>query len=208
MRNVPCIVLTGGPGGGKTTLIRQLRAQDPQARRWLLVPEAAPLLFQVGLNGRDRRFQRAVVRLQIALEQSCREAACSGQVLLCHRGTLDPLAYWLRNGWQEQEFFALMDMNQEEHFQRYAGVMHLQMAAIGAEMYYHRWPDAHRPETVAQAAELDRLCVHAWCKHPCYILIENAGRTWEKKVQVAYAVLSNWLVQIDQGGTNDVAAPD
>jgi len=189
MRNISCIVLTGGPGGGKTTLMRQLRAQDPQAKRWLLVPEAAPLLFQVGLNGRDRRFQRAVVCLQIALEQSCREAACSGQVLVCHRGTLDSLAYWLHNGWQEQEFFVMTGMSQEDHLCRYAGVIHLQTTAIEAEAYYHRWPEAHRPETVAQAAELDRLCAYAWSKHPRYILIENAGRTWEEKTKVICAML-------------------
>ena len=38
------IVVTGDPGGGKTTLIRELRADDPQRERWLLVPEAAPML--------------------------------------------------------------------------------------------------------------------------------------------------------------------
>lgn len=42
MGGVLTIVLTGGPGGGKSTLMRELRAEDPYARRWLLVPEAAP----------------------------------------------------------------------------------------------------------------------------------------------------------------------
>jgi hypothetical protein len=47
-----------------------------------------------------------VVQLQIALEDACAEAAKPHQVLLCHRGTLDALAYWLRNGWDEGKFFA------------------------------------------------------------------------------------------------------
>ena len=46
---VPRLVLTGGPGGGKTTLMETLRAEGD---RWLLVPEAAPLLFRAGLDGR------------------------------------------------------------------------------------------------------------------------------------------------------------
>jgi hypothetical protein len=152
------IVLTGGPGGGKTTLMRELRDEDPYAKHWILVPEAAPLLFQAGLDGREKDFQRAVVRLQTAMEDICAQSACPNQVLICHRGTLDPLAYWLRNGWDESEFFEYTEMSRDEHLRRYHGVIHLQTAAIGAEAYYRRWPDAHRPETVEQAAEIDRLC--------------------------------------------------
>jgi hypothetical protein len=194
----PRIVLTGGPGGGKTALMRELRTEDRHAGRWLLVPEVAPLLFQVGLEGSEKRFQRAVVRLQIALEEVCAEAAAPGQVLLCHRGTLDPLAYWLRNGWEESEFFACTETSRDEHFRRYFGVIHLQTAAIGAEAHYHRWPHACRPETLAQAAEADRLCAQAWSGHPRYILIENAGRDWPDKVQIACDLLARWLAQINK----------
>jgi len=135
MTILPRVVLTGGPGGGKTTFMHELRAEDPYARRWLLVPEAAPLLFQAGLSAREKGFQRTVVRLQITLEDACAEAAAPGLVLICHRGTLDPLAYWLRNGWPEAEFFALTQMMRAEHFRRYTGVIQLQTAAIGAEAH-------------------------------------------------------------------------
>jgi hypothetical protein len=194
MIDCPRIVLTGGPGGGKSTLMRELRAADPQGERWLMVPEAAPLLFQAGLDARKRGFQQAVVRLQIALEEICVEAAGPRQALLCHRGTLDALAYWLRNGWDEDEFFEATGMSRGEHHQRYFGVIHLQTAAIGAEDYYCRWPDAHRPETVVQAAETDRLCARAWRGHPRYVLIENAGRDWAAKARAARDLLARWRV--------------
>lgn len=174
--------------------MHELRVEDSHSRRWLLVPEAAPLLFQVGLDGRDKNFQRAVVRLQIALEETCAQAAHPGQILLCHRGTLDPLAYWLRNGWEEQEFFTLTGMNREEHFRRYTGVLHLQTTAIDAQEHYRRWPDAHRPETLEQAAKIDYLCAYAWRKHPRYVLIENREHTWIKKRQMVYGVLTDWQV--------------
>ncbi|WP_119071419.1 AAA family ATPase [Aggregatilinea lenta] len=187
------IVLTGGPGGGKTTLMRELRADDPSAKRWILVPEAAPLLFQAGLNGHEPAFQRAVVRLQIALEEICAESATSDQVLLCHRGTLDPLAYWLRNGWNENTFFDFIDMTREEHFHRYYGVVHLQTAAIGADAFYIRWPHAHRPETIEQAAQTDLLCTYAWQEHPNYAFVDNNKRDWDAKSQIAHHTLTNWL---------------
>ncbi len=197
MVDCPRIVLTGGPGGGKTTLMSELRVQDPQAKYWLLVPEAAPLLFQAGLDGSDKRFQRSVVHLQMALEESCGGVARPGQVLLCHRGTLDPLAYWLRSGWKEADFFALTGMGWEEHFRRYRGVIHLQTSAIGAQASYRRWPDAHRPETIEQATETDELCAYAWHNHSRYTLIENAGRNWLEKAMLAHSILSYLVSFVD-----------
>jgi len=173
--------------------MRELRAADPRGERWLLVPEAAPLLFQAGLDGRRRSFQQAVVKLQIALEESCAAAARPHQVLLCHRGTLDALAYWLRNGWDENGFFAATGMSREEHYRRYLGVIHLQSAAIGAEGCYRRWPDAHRPETIEQAAEIDRLCARVWGDHPRYVLVDNFGKDWLIKSRFALEALNCWL---------------
>lgn len=156
-----------------------------------------PLLFQAGLDAREKSFQRTVVRLQMALEETCTEAARPGQVLLCHRGTLDPLAYWLRNGWNESEFFALTHLSREEHFRRYSGVIHLQTAAIGVE-HYRRWPDAHRPETLGQAAEIGHFCAHAWSGHPRYVLIDNADRDWSAKERTAQDVLTRWLASASE----------
>jgi hypothetical protein len=192
------IVLTGGPGGGKTELMRELRAEDPHAKRWILVPEAAPLLFQAGLDGREKRFQWAVVQLQIALEEICAKSARPEQALICHRGTLDPLAYWLRNGWDESEFFEYTAMSRDEHYRRYLGVIHLQTAAIGAEAHYRRWPDAHRPETLAQAAEIDRLCNQVWRKHPRYALIDNTNRDWLEKARAVRSLLTRWLMSANE----------
>jgi len=198
MTGCPRIVLTGGPCGGKTTLLRELHAVDLRGERWILVPEAAPLLFQAGLDGRQPSFQQAVVQLQIALEEICAAAASPQQVLLCHRGTLDALAYWLRNGWDESEFFDATGMSREEHYRRYWGVIHLQTAAIGAEGCYRRWPDAHRPETIEQAAEIDRLCARAWSGHQRYVLVDNFGKDWPTKVCVALETLTRWPVSASE----------
>lgn len=187
---MPRNVLTGGPGGGKTTLMEVLRAEGD---RWVLVPEAAPLLFRAGLDGRRKGLQRAVVMLQVALEAACAEAGRTGQVLLCHRGTLDPLAYWLRNGWEKDEFFDFVGMTLNEHLRRSDAVIHLQTAAVGAESHYHRWPDARRPETPEQAAGIDRLCATAWRDHLRYAFLEIWGVDWPEKSRAALRSLVPFL---------------
>jgi hypothetical protein len=187
------IVLTGG---GKTALMGALRDEDRAARRWVWVPEAAPLLFGAGFSAAEVSFQAAVVRLQTALEDTCAAAALPGQVLLCHRGSLDALAYWLRRGWSEGEFFRATATSRAEQFRRYDGVIHLQTAAVGAPEHYRRWPDARRPEAPEEAAEIDRLCARAWEGHPRYVRIENAGRDWPNKARAARDVLAAWLTSL------------
>ncbi|EKU98204.1 hypothetical protein Lepto7375DRAFT_7466 [Leptolyngbya sp. PCC 7375] len=182
------IVLTGGPCGGKTTLMNELQNMDLDVN-WTLVPEAAPLLFQAGIDRRKKSFQKAVIELQISLETISEKFSQDGSILICHRGTLDPLAYWLRNGWDENDFFAYTQMSLHEHHERYSGIIHLQSVAIGAEEHYLSWPNAHRTETIEQAKQTDYLCQHAWNKHPHYLLVDNTKRNWLEKSKIVKRLL-------------------
>lgn len=195
-----CIVLTGGPGGGKTTLMRELREQDPSAHLWLMVPEAALPLLGTGLNLSAKSFQKAVISLQKAQEDILAELA-SDKVLLCHRGTLDPLAFWLRGGWDEDEFFQYTATTLAEHHDRYFAVLHLETAAINAAAYYRRWPDAHRQESATEAARVDVLCKRAWERHPRYARVVNADRDWPTKSFAAREILDGWLRELQRRET-------
>lgn len=177
-------------------MLCELQASDPA--RWLVVPEAAPELFRRGLDAAEPRFQKEVVRLQIEQEQSCLAEARAGQVILCHRGTLDALAYWLMRGWRAADFFP-ETMPERAHIARYAGVLHLETAAIGAADFYTRWPQAHRPETAAQAAAIDGACTQAWAAHPYRIAIANQNRTWSQKAAAARDAIESCLARVDQG---------
>jgi predicted ATPase len=91
------VVITGGPGSGKTTVIEALAGLG-----YRTVPEAAiqvieELNQELGLEGQKRwraahtgRFQDRVLDLQIELEKKC--ATAPGFVFL-DRGRLDGLAY-------------------------------------------------------------------------------------------------------------------
>lgn len=187
------IVLTGGPGGGKTTLIKDL-AQNPAWRgRFLALLEAISVAGRVGVSPRERLFQRLMVEIQRAMEDGLARALDpdDSRFILCHRGTLDPLAYWLDRGWPEEEFFAFTETKREDHYRRYAAVIHLVTAADGAAVHYTKWPDAHRPEQIEDAIRLDGLLHQVWRDHPCYYRLGNEGRDWAAKAKVARDILSD-----------------
>lgn len=192
----PCFIcLTGGPGGGKTSLIEELIQLPITETKFMALPEAISLTGQLGISPREKRFQMVMVHLQMALEDGLQRAltGSSGTIILCHRGSLDPLAYWLDRGWQEEAFFSSSGTLRDEHYQRYAAVLHLVTAADGAEENYTRWPEAHRPETVEEAIRLDRLLNHVWSDHPNYYRIGNQERNWIQKSEVARNIISSLL---------------
>lgn len=192
---IPLIALTGGPGGGKTTLIKELLDDPARRGRFAALPEAISLMGGIGVSPRERLFQRVMVQMQMALEDGLVNALRldNGRLILCHRGSLDPLAYWLDRGWQEDEFFAYTGTTRAEHYQRYAAVIHLVTAAEGTEHAYRRWPDAHRPETIEDAIRLDHLLQQVWSGHPNYFRLDNIGRDWATKSKDAQEILARFV---------------
>ncbi len=190
------VALTGGPGGGKTTLIEEILGDPAWRGRVLALPEAIMVVGRAGVSAEDRLFQRMMVTVQCALENALQRALDAGdaRLVLCHRGSLDPLAYWLDRGWQEMEFFLYTGITREEHYARYAAVVHLVTAADGAPEHYRRRPDAPRVEDQDAAVRLDALLQKAWGEHPQYYRIGNAGRDWGAKAAAARAVLKQFLV--------------
>jgi hypothetical protein len=188
------ITLTGGPGGGKTTLIEALACDPAWAGRFAALPEAISLMRHIGLSPRERLFQRVMVCLQIALEDGLSRALGPHRprLILCHRGSLDPLAYWLDRGWPEEEFFTFTETTREDHYRRYTAVIHLVSAADGAEEHYTRWPNARRSEQVEDAIRLDGLLQVVWQNHPGYYRIDNEAMDWRAKSSQARSILSHF----------------
>jgi len=191
------IALTGGPGGGKTTLLREIRSRDGGERRFLAVPEAATILLGAGLSRREKSFQLGIVRLQLAMEDAIAAAARPEQIVVCDRGTVDSLAYWRLNGWLQNEFFTETGLTHSEHLARYDAVIHLQTTAIGASTHYSRHGDVERSEELPLAARIDSLIAEAWAGHPRYHLVRNVRGGWRPKSETARRILDGLLTQAE-----------
>ncbi|MBI5653946.1 MAG: AAA family ATPase [Chloroflexi bacterium] len=189
------IVLTGGPGGGKTTLLEELARDSAWANRFVALPEVIFATHFLNITPREKLFQRVMVNLENGMEDAVARAlgASDPRAILCHRGTLDPLAYWLDRGWAEEEFFAFTETRREEHYRRYTAVIHLVTAADGAPQAYKRFPEAHRPEKPEDAIRLDRLLEQVWRGHPRYFRIDNVGKDWAAKSKEARKILKDWI---------------
>ena len=89
------IVLTGGPGAGKTALLELIsHAFCPHVR---VLPEAAGVIFGGGFPREEERESRRAAQRAICHVQRELEVVGDGHnpaVVLCDRGTVDGVAYW------------------------------------------------------------------------------------------------------------------
>ncbi len=53
---IQTIVLTGGPGGGKSTFIRELRQNPEWAGRFVALPETVAIAGATGISPNEKRF--------------------------------------------------------------------------------------------------------------------------------------------------------
>jgi len=160
------VVLTGGPGAGKTAVLELVRHR--LCRHVRILPESAGILFGGGFP-RDgqlevrRAAQRAIFYLQRELETA--HAASDAAVLLCDRGTIDGLAYWPGPG----DLFAAVGARREEELARYQAVIHLRTPTANGG--YDR-SNPLRVESPAEAAAIDRRIAEAWVGHPNILVID------------------------------------
>lgn len=155
------VVLTGGPGAGKTAVLELVRATA--CRHVRVLPEAASIVFGGGFPRRDpseerRAAQRAIFHVQRELE-ALGEAE-GAAILLCDRGTLDGLAYWPGD---PADLWAAVHSSLEAELQRYAAVIHLRTPTAG-EGYNHGNPI--RTESAQAAALIDARIADVWSDHP------------------------------------------
>lgn len=174
------MVLTGGPGGGKTAVLEMARRYF--CRHVAFVPESASIVFGGGFPKSEKPSvrkagQRAIFHVQRELE-AVALASRQTAVVLCDRGTLDGLAYWPgSHGTFCEEF----QIDREQELMRYAAVVHVEVP--GMTWGYEK--NRIRDESIAKAREIDKRIARAWRGHPRFLTVSAQAGFLDK---LAFAI--------------------
>ncbi len=179
-KNACRIVLTGGPGAGKTTAADLLRREIGDSV--VIVPEAATLLFEGGFPRYKTEFaqmatQETIYSIQKNLE-NVQTANYPDRILLCDRGTLDSAVYWPKGA---EDFFKEIGSSLEREYKRYDAVIFFETAAVGGISI--EGGNLFRTESLKEAVELDQLLKKVWEKHPNFHFIPHESSFLKKMIK-------------------------
>ena len=168
------VVLTGGPGAGKTAVLELIRHSFCEHVK--VLPESASIVFGGGFPRGDstalrHAAQRAIFYVQRELEASADSE--NSAVVLCDRGTVDGQAYWTG----AEDLWASVGTTLDEQLRRYDAVIHLR-TPTGARGYNHQNP--LRIESASEAADLDDRIARAWDHHPRRFIVEPSSDFLDK----------------------------
>ncbi len=177
------IVLTGGPGAGKTTAVSILRRE--LGEKIVVVPEAATMLFMGGFPRVNEPFaiesaQKAIFHVQRNLE-NVQASRFPNRTLLCDRGTLDSSVYWPTS---PQDFLKQLDTTFEHELNQYDAVVFFESAAVGnINIIEDGNPTRH--ESLNEALTLNQKLKDIWSKHNNFTYIPHE-KSFMKKLQRAH----------------------
>lgn len=156
------VVVTGGPGAGKTAVLEI--AQKMFCAHVATLPEAATIVFGGGFPRHSSRparaaAQRAIFFVQRELERLVIDEG-QAALALCDRGTVDGMAYWPGS---PERYWREVETDQERELARYAAVIHLEVPPADGG-YQNGNP--LRVETAAEARAIDLRISESWRGHP------------------------------------------
>lgn len=195
MKNIKMITVTGGPCGGKTSLLSRLSKEiDEKFPDWylMIIPETASELILGGIRPFGNcmpllRFQRYVLEKQMAKEnlylKAAQEVPNDNVLIVCDRGLCDNIAYCDNDECSAEEMFErLLEVHKKtlsDARDRYDLVIHLVTAAIGTDAYTTENNSA-RYESPEEAVIADNKTLAAWIGHPNLKIIDNTTNFQDK----------------------------
>jgi predicted ATPase len=178
----PMAVLTGGTGGGKSSVLEAIRI-SLASKGVLTIPEIAKKLFEVGfpVPGSDldwsqewqNSFEKANFAAQIAFETAYQLMAEERQarLIVCDRGLLDCAAYL--SG--VDELCGTFCLTEREICQRYSIVFHLESLAVINPSQYDvvRATDNEHWLPLEEAVALESRTKEVWKNHPNRVVVDG-----------------------------------
>jgi predicted ATPase len=180
------IVLTGGPGAGKTATIELIRQYFCSHVK--VLPESASIVFGGGFpRGTSDRQKRAAQRAIFHVQTDLEEAGLDGEpaILLCDRGTIDGAAYWPG----PEAFWSSVGTTLQAQLARYDAVIHLRTPSATSG-YNHQNP--LRTESALEASVIDGRVAAAWAQHPRRFVVDPAA-DFLAKARVTLGILRELL---------------
>jgi len=185
------IVLTGGPGAGKTVISDRIAAAYPQ--RFVNVPEAATQVYdhlntrwdRLDVEGR-RDVQRRIYHLQRRQEEEM-AARHPEKVLLLDRGTIDGSAYWPEG---PKDYWRDLGTTSAAELARYDAVIWLQTAATIPGLYDADVSNPCRFEQADAAIASGNLLRQLWGGHPRMVEV-GAYASLDEKIAHVVEVLDS-----------------
>ena len=176
-KGMPKIVLTGGPGGGKTTALDLFRREF--VNEIVVVPESATMIFGGGIHRSEDKdvimaTQKTIFQLQKNLE-IIQNKIHPDRLILCDRGTLDGLAYWPG---EKEDYFSVVGSDFETEIYEYDAVIFFETAAASKKPISSNNPI--RTENEKQAIILDQKLQTIWSQHPNYHFVGSNESFIEK----------------------------
>ncbi len=172
MKTIPKIVLSGGPGGGKSTALRYLQsALSEYGYKVYTIEECATKVLESGFD-RSRpilEFQTEIAIMQLELENELDALETNGEksVIICDRGLMDCRVYL-----DDEDFSAIkriLKLSDIELRDRYDAVFHLDSASTDENVEYIK--GSIRTENREEAALINERSLRAWCGNPHYRFI-------------------------------------
>jgi len=171
------IVITGGPGSGKTEFFERLKTEK-ELDGFLFFEELARRILS---ENPAIRHHTAALHREIYQQQVSREEAAGSRSFITDRGTVDAFAFHpetMRDVGTHPETMRDVGTTLEREYSRYTAVIQLGSAAALGEQYYQR--DKVRRESVVEAMEIENAVRNVWSRHPGYAFLP-AHEDFEEK---------------------------
>ena len=189
------IVLTGGPGAGKTIIASWLASENPE--RFAAIPEAATQVYQRYNTRWDllddtarRNIQREIFLLQRQQEDTVPLSGDS-RVFLLDRGSIDGSVYWPDG---PEDYWRELLTSELAELERYDAVIWLQTCAV-IGLYDGAESNACRGEASEQAVLTGQKLARAWFRHPRLYRVD-AFPTIEEKVAMVRKIIETIIVRL------------